>query len=191
MRSSLARSLVTVTITSLCLAQAPPHKTADWFFDDPGALCQVLIDYKIEPRPWASHNSLQKNAGPFFCEGIPDPRELANAPEEKSVETIFRVSGDTSARADIISVSVKVLDSTGMQTGQRDIKRYLESIFKAIDKPEPIALARSVDARREYLSTQTYGVLWFNVVRPMRNPDQPVFWFRLSKREIESRAAAN
>ncbi len=64
------------------------------------------------------------------------------------------------------------------------MKRYLETIFKAIDKPEPIALVRSIDAAREYRATLSYGVLWFNVVTPMFKPQAPVYWFRLSKQPL-------
>jgi hypothetical protein len=185
--------LVLWCIAIPCAVSAQQHrKPAGSFFDDPQALCKSLAGQGIETGDWRSYsNFLHPDAGPFFCDGRPEFSKQEKDPEEKGIETIFRVSGDLKSRADIISISVTATPGSDIHTAQRDIARYVEAIFQAIDKPQPVALIRSIDTRSYYLARQPYGVVWFNVVKPMRSPATRTLWFRLSKHALESAAAAN
>lgn len=170
-----------------CAAQQPHLTKPDAFFDDPARLCGALADQGIEMQDWHTYNSFPRRNAPYFCEG----RQSAIKKGRLDSDTIYRVSGDHSSNADIISISVTVPEAGDLPAGLDELTRYVDAIFKAIDKPQPIALTRSMKSRAYYMARQPYGVLWFNVVRPMDHPKEHIFWFRLSKREVESTAVSH
>jgi hypothetical protein len=161
-----------------CADAAPPVD----FFAHPELLCAALEETGVHTSPWAPPGKWAfAPKGPYICEnsGVPEPEDKAN--RERGVGTIFRVSGDTKARADIISIAVTAFDATALLTAQEEIKRQIMALFKSIGQTPPNGLFAYIEGRRYYLSRQSYGILWFNFVTPDKRPDQPTFWFRLSQ----------
>jgi hypothetical protein len=153
----------------------------DEFFAHPEALCKALNPVGIETGEWkqigmGSHYT----PGPFMCEyeGAPASRD---AKINKDIATLFRVSGDTGPRADVISIAVTIRRSAARAAAQEEFRLLVASLFQWIGQPEPPGLVRAIAERRYYLSRKTYGLLWFNFVVPDHPGYQRVFWFRLSK----------
>lgn len=143
------------------------------FFAHPEALCKALNQVGIETSDWDQiGRSLH---APFMCED-----EHASA-TNRDISTIFRVSGNTGSRADVISIAVTVTAPSAREAGQEEFGRVLAALFQSIGQPEPPSLLRAIARRRYYLARRSYGVVWFNFVTPDRPDYQRVFWFRLSK----------
>jgi len=154
----------------------------DEFFVHPEELCKALNPVGIETREWRQIG--QSMHSPFMCEyeGAPASRD---AKANKDITTLFRVSGDTGPRADVISIAVTIKASTARAAAQEEFGRLVASLFEWIGQPEPPGLPRAIAARRYYLSRRPYGIVWFNFVIPDRPGYQRVLWFRLSKSRPE------
>jgi len=150
----------------------------DEFFAYPEALCKALNPVGIETGEWKQIG--QGMHSPFMCEyeGAPASRD---AKANKDITTLFRVSGDTGPRADVISIAVTIRASTARAAAQEEFGRLLASLFEWMGQPEPPGLLRAIAGRRYYLARRPYGIVWFNFVIPDHPGYQRVFWFRLSK----------
>ena len=150
----------------------------DEFFIHPEELCKALNPVGIETGEWGQIG--QSLHSPFMCEydGAPASRD---AKANKDITTLFRVSGDTGPRADVISIAVTIKASTAQAAAQDEFGRLVASLFQWITQPEPPGLRRAIAARRYYLARRPYGIMWFNFMIPDQPRYQRVFWFRLSK----------
>jgi hypothetical protein len=77
---------------------------------------------------------------PFECEytgapGFDDP--AARLPE---FHVVFRISGSTAARADIISIAVGVDKPGALAAGQAEFARLVAAMFQSIEQPQPANL---------------------------------------------------
>jgi hypothetical protein len=65
------------------------------------------------------------------------------------VSLVYRVSGDTGERADIVTIAVTVYRPEAMADAQQTLKRNIEMLFQAIERPLPAGLLASID-RSQY-----------------------------------------
>ena len=158
----------------------------DEFFAHPEELCKALNSVGIETGEWdqIGWNPL-RTGGPFMCQHSGTPPVSDAAPVDRDayryIGTLFRVSGDTGSRADVISIAVSITAPSARATGQDYFGGLLAALFQSIGQQEPPSLIRAIAGRRYYLSHRTYGIVWFNFVTPDHPGYQRVFWFRLSK----------
>lgn len=122
---------------------------------------------------------------PYECESStrkdprPPPAATHSNPES---DTLYRVSGDTVRRADIISIAVTVYRLSALNAGKQEVERQIHLLFKSIGRPEPKFLVPCIEGHRYCRSRQSYGTVWFNLVTPDRkdkNDERRIFWFRL------------
>ena len=122
---------------------------------------------------------------PFMCEhgGAPPVSDAAplNRDAYRDISVLFRVSGDTGSRADVISIAVSIMKPPARATGQEYFSRLVAVLFQSIGQPEPSGLLHAIAGRRYYLSRRAYGIVWFNFVTPDQPGYRRIFWFRLSK----------
>jgi hypothetical protein len=168
------------------------------FFSHPESLCSALEDTGIHAGPWRqiglgffSPPPGHSVPGPYFCEypqwvahSLTGAPSLARAQTVRSpgpdTSLVYRVSGDSEKRADIISIAVTVHVPAAMDIGEQELERQIIQLFKTIDHHEPPGLFQSIKRRQYFLSRQPYGIVWFNLVlRDHHNVDDQTLWFRL------------
>lgn len=150
----------------------------DEFFVHPEELCKALNPVGIETGEWNQIGQSLHSPFMYEYEGAPASRD---AKANKDITTLFRVSGDTGPRADVISIAVTIRASTARTPAQEEFGRLVSALFQWIGQPEPHGLHGAIGARRYYLARRSYGIVWFNFVIPDHPGYQRVFWFRLSK----------
>jgi hypothetical protein len=167
------------------------------FFSHPDSLCSALEDAGIHPGAWRqiglgffSDQSEHSVPGPYFCEypqwvahSLTGTPSLAGTqtvrPPGPDTNLVYRVSGDSQKRADIISIAVTVHRPSAMESGEQDLERQISQLFKTINHRQPPGLFQSIKRRQYFRSRQPYGIVWFNLVVPdHHNVDDQTLWFR-------------
>ena len=196
MRRYLSASLFVVRCVQ---ARAEPNdsRAPKDFFGDPELLCSALEDNGVSAGPWRPigrglfRDPKHLVPGPYFCgnpqwvapprTGTPSlPGTQTVRPSGPDTNLVYRVSGDSQKRADIITIAVTVHRPSAMQLGEQDLARLISVLFKAINQHEPPGLFPSIRQRQYFLSRQPSGLVWFNLVVPdHHNVDDQTLWFRL------------
>jgi hypothetical protein len=193
----LRRPAAWLFMCSGLLAPAQVKKTSDAkeFFSNPEFLCSALRKNGVQTGSWqpigagfAASGMRYDYPSPFVCEypewTHPAP-PIAGAPAVPGpdVSMIYRVSGDTGERADIVTIAVTVYRPEAMADGRQKLKRNIEMLFEAIGRSLPAGLLASIDRSQHYRFLQPYGLVSFALIvpeRPLdRRPGQKVLQFRL------------
>jgi hypothetical protein len=192
-------TLWALSLTSRCLAQPSTLDAPDEFFKDPAGLCAALEADGIHAGPWKRLGSGFFDSeiepavhAPFACEypiwvkppqtGLPPSRppgsEVGRSVPDTSL--IFRVSGDSGQRADLISIAVTVHQASALATGKEELHRHVAQLFNLIHRRVPAGLYASIESQQHFRSRQPYGIVWFNLVKPdHHNLTDQTLWFRL------------
>jgi hypothetical protein len=178
------------------LSQSRNVEPTNDFFGHPAFLCSALEENGIYTAAWKQigSDSFSRRIepsphSPYSCEypawvapaalvvGVPRVR-----PPVPDISTIYRVSGDTILRADIISIAVTIHRPSALKTGKEELDRLITQLFKTINRPEPAGLFQSIDAQRYFLSRQPYGIVWFSSVKQDHFAiEGDTLWFRLQQ----------
>ena len=171
-------------------------------FSHPEVLCSALEENGIHTGQWKQIGSGFFNTqiepsphSPYSCEypvwtaaphvGGPTRLQLnepAPRPSGPDITTIYRVSGDSAKRADIVSIAVTVHRPSALDIGKTELNRDITQLFKTINRQAPAGLFESIERQRYFRSRQPYGVVWFDLVkRDHHKTDDQVLWFRLQE----------
>jgi hypothetical protein len=183
------------------LSQTAIPARSDDFFNQPELLCSALEKNGLHSGPWKAIGlgfaDVRPFSGPspYLCEAPqwvhpPVPTQLPQLPtggnldgrrSSSDISVLYRVSGDSAGRADVITIAVTVYQADAMEKGEHELKRNVALLFTAIKLAEPVGLLASIHQHRYFRTRQPFGFVSFNLVKPDRKPNDQVLWFRIWK----------